>query len=191
MRKPNPADREQLERTALHEAGHAVAFLRLGLPFHKASITRHKHSLGRVSQNRRIITEFDMKAKAKPGDPDFDRAYFEHRIMICFAGPVADGRDIPSSPPTRGNDDLSNAMRLIEHIEPDTTKDGKRLDLWVALWLRTQKLIDQHRHDVTIIARLLLEHETITYERAAIAIGMGGLFGTSPSPRPFHYEWIG
>lgn len=82
--------RSHLEYVAYHEAGHAVAAVRLGVPFHHVTIEPEEGSLGHLLHKRysRGFLDACSNGYLSPNQ--------EHRLdaltVVCFAGPEAERR---------------------------------------------------------------------------------------------------
>jgi hypothetical protein len=152
--------RRFVERTAYHEAGHAVAAFALRRAVKHLSIVSDTESNGRVV-NHKLPDTFH---------PDYEddartRAFIEREIMIFLAGGVALQKFQGHRRRLGDCQDQRGAVDLANHVcgDPDES-------LAFIAWLRerTRLLLNQpwHWRAVEDIARTLVEHKELTGRRA-------------------------
>lgn len=172
----NRSKREQHEEdkriVAYHEGGHAVCHLVLGESITRASIQSMNSGVGGVVFGEDADSQFRTKE------------FYENRIMICYAGRVAEALIFKSV--TQGaSSDIAQATSLlydyVAHLGYD--KDFGLLNIDVLsehqlitdshlfaimqdkskeLYKRTEELIFEHQDMLVRIAEALLERETLT-----------------------------
>lgn len=88
MRRTNKQKRPktQLERTAYHEAGHAVMHWQLDRPFRYVTIKSGNNSLGHVASYKARFLDNEGFDHRKPTH----RAWLEDRVLISLAGAEAE-----------------------------------------------------------------------------------------------------
>jgi hypothetical protein len=148
-----------LERTAYHEAGHAVANCLLRVPFVSVSIVRTEETLGNVSHG--------MSTPSFLGDEFLydPRAVRRARklITVLHAGQIAEwiasGRRNPDGASADNNEAVDLALRLAGNGEEATAllKDDV---------IAAEKLIRESWNAVSALAEYLLEHKTVGAQRA-------------------------
>ena len=183
----NRSKREQHEEdkrvVAYHEGGHAVAHVLLGEPITRASIQSMNSGVGGVVFGEDTDSQFRTKE------------YYEHRIMICYAGRVAESLKFESV--TQGaSSDISQATELLydymAHLGYDEEFGPLNLDVLAEhqlmtnsnmfelvqkkskeLYERTEKLIKEHIGLLEKVACGLMESETLTGSELMSLIGEG------------------
>ena len=136
------------ERTAYHEAGHAVAAHRLGIEVKFATILLDHDSAGFVSHG-------DLFCDRGLGS---DRANLERAIKICLAGPLAEARFYPRYRRPRGSQDYDCAFGLARYLAGSA---GER-EFIRYQERQTRALLDRYWGDVERVARALLEHDQLS-----------------------------
>ena len=136
------------ERTAYHEAGHAVAAHRLGIEVKFATILPDHDSAGFVSHG-------DLFCDRGLGS---DRANLERAIKICLAGPLAEARFYPRYRRPRGSQDYDCASGLARYLAGSA---GER-EFIRYQERQTRALLDRYWGDVERVARALLEHDQLS-----------------------------
>lgn len=172
----NRSKREQHEEdkriVAYHEAGHAACHIVLGESITRASIQSMNTGVGGVVFGEDTDSQFRT------------RAFYENRIMICYAGRVAEQLIFDSV--TQGaSSDIAQATQLlyeyIANLGYDIEFGMLNLDVLTEkqlmtgshlfemvqkkskeLYAKTEQLIDQNIGMVDKIAKALIEHETLT-----------------------------
>src|ERR1039457_1771641 len=96
-----------LEKTAYHEAGHAVASVFLFLPFRSVTIKPNKDSLG-VVQYRKFSEHFWTAVEIKRTPAIVDK--MERHIKSSLAGPIAEQRATGRKNKIGGYNDHQSAM---------------------------------------------------------------------------------
>lgn len=175
-RSSDTRNKQELERTAYHEAGHAlVALLKPEYtdPLHKLTILARGSALGLAS----YIPERDVYFQTKE--------HFIARIMVSLGGRVAEELifgDVSTGP----SSDLQSATRLAQNMiyrygmddrtglisydalgrhnisqETAGLLDSVMRDILNECYAKTKALLEQHRHLLEKITRVLLEKETL------------------------------
>lgn len=172
----NRSKREQHEEdkkiVATHEAGHAVAHLLLGESITRASIQSMNSGVGGVVFGEDTDSQFRTKT------------YYENRIMICYAGRVAEALKFKSI--TQGaSSDIAQATQLLyEYIaklgydtdfgllnldilsEKQLMTDSHIFELMQKkskeLYSRTEDLIRDNMAMLERVANGLMQEETLT-----------------------------
>lgn len=172
----NRSKREQHEEdkrvVAYHEAGHALCHLLVGESITRASIQSMNTGVGGVVFGEDTDSQFRTKE------------FYENRIMICYAGRVAEHLVFDSV--TQGaSSDIAQATQLlyeyIANLGYDSDFGMLNLDVLTEkqlmtdshlfemiqrkskeLYARTEALIDHNIGTLDVIAKALMEHETLT-----------------------------
>jgi len=141
----------EFERVAYHEAGHAVVYCQLGVPFKEVSIVASDHSLGHV------------KGAEFPGLRLMTRSWNEKCIMCVLAGPVMD--EMLGQHLERSSSDFEQANMMAMNVT-----DGERevRDLIRRLHESTKAMIAEPGNWAAIeaLAHVLLEKRTVSARRA-------------------------
>jgi hypothetical protein len=147
--------RRDVERTAYHEAGHAVVSFALRRAVRHLSIVPDEETNGRVANHELRNSQPDRENDART------RGLVEREIMILLAGGIALAKFQGHGRRRGDGQDLRDANLLADGICGD-------LDERIAFvrWLRerTRLLLNQpwHWRAVKDIARALLEHKELT-----------------------------
>lgn len=152
MIKP-PDDKPSLQKTAYHEAGHAVACYFLHKRFTQVSIKPAEEKLGRFNYPEKM-------RRSIPSERELARIRREY--VISLAGIVAEGI-------FSGKDDFEDILPFL-NLPLNTTKDTQKLDyiFWKMLFIETKLLLYAPRtwQVVIILAGELLTQGTIRYQTA-------------------------
>ncbi|HEY3331977.1 MAG TPA: hypothetical protein VGK19_18235 [Capsulimonadaceae bacterium] len=145
----NPKPRRPSRRvriTAIHEAGHIIACLRLHVPFNSASIHADKIGLGRV------VVDF---ASAKP----------ENQIVVLLCGSAAERLLIP--PKSRSisdwlasRADQQESEMLVSSVHP-TWGEDQTTEYLKQMTSEADKLVADNKDAILDIAQALLERGKI------------------------------
>jgi ATP-dependent Zn protease len=137
------------ERTAYHEAGHAVVAYHLGVEVQYVTIVPDHFSAGHFVYG-------DLFSAPGLGS---DRANLERAIKICLAGPLAQARfHRPSYRRRNGRQDYDCATGLARYL---AGSDGEREFLRYQE-RQTRNLIDHYWNDIGRVARALLEYDHLS-----------------------------
>jgi len=165
MRKRN----DQLRKTAIHEAGHAVIAHVVGARIHRATVKSGDGYLGKV-RHARTLSHATWYAND-------DRAHLRlgREIKISLAGPLAERRAYPGSRwRTGAHNDYIRVADRVDHIYPSMRKGdaGWRAQghFWKLMEIETDWLLTKHWHCVKAVAKELLERETISGAQIRAAI---------------------
>ena len=147
----------ELQATAHHEAGHAVAAWRLGLGFRKVTIMLGKNSLGHMLHAR----------SPKWFNPELDssdrtRLRIERHIIISLAGQIAEGR-FRGRPPRSGMEsDNRNAVDMATHFcGPRKTTEA----YLHYCFLSSSDLVTSNWRRIEAVVAELLKLGTLNYEQ--------------------------
>jgi ATP-dependent Zn protease len=151
---PNPP----LRSTAIHEAGHAVAAWRLQRRFRSVTVRADAESDGHVRHN----------PWPDWPQPDIELStqttlLFQDRIVISFAGPAAERRialRTRAAVNIGGQGDRSMAADLGRYLS-GSTREWEALLRW--LQAKAENLVDNHRHEIEMLANELLQRETLSW----------------------------
>ncbi|KAK9917669.1 hypothetical protein WJX75_007015 [Coccomyxa subellipsoidea] len=189
---------ESLRRTAYHESGHAlVAIHTAGAhPIHKATIVPRGHALGMVSQT----PEKDEYSRT--------RQQMSAHIDVCMGGRVAEEIIFGADQVTSGaRSDFQQATREARHMvtecgmsdeigpvfventeSPDMRRriDGEVSRILREAYNRVTTLLTEKEEQLHRLAKVLLEHETLT--QADITDVIAGTFAREPVLRPVDSE---
>jgi hypothetical protein len=122
-----------LEGTAYHEAGHAVASFELGRGVRRVSIVRDGDQYGHVLNHQLPRFHPDYNSDGRT------RARVEQRVMILYAGGIAEAKHKGHRRRLGDGADQQRAMNLASYIAGET----EELEAYLRwLWLRTRNLID-------------------------------------------------
>ena len=148
------------ERTAFHEAGHAVVAYLLDRPFEYVSIEPHKESLGRIVC-KRLGTVFLSDDKLIELSAETQR-WIEETIQIVLAGPEVelrffslDDHDIDMT-----DDEHKYALGLASEVYFEPKKCSAYLE---GMRIRTRNMLSAklHRAAIEAVATALLARKTI------------------------------
>jgi len=144
-----------LKATAYHEAGHAVAALRLNVSVRSVSIVPTKGSLGRMAHYRK--TGFS---------PDIDitslraKGVLERDAIVTLAGPAAEKRYTGRYNGHGAGSDIDRVLNLLSYACPDE----KVLRAYFHYLRESAAAMMRSEHvwaQVAAVARELLKQETI------------------------------
>jgi ATP-dependent Zn protease len=151
-----------LERTAYHEAGHAVVYHYLRLALQGISIVRTDDSLGACLGNKKPL--LGMLTRLNDGYNDLKtRAYLEHHIQAAFAGQAAEWLLTGRRSSKYCQDDLNCAVNLSTSLEGSSEAALLLLKL---LRVRTECLLKNRWREVEALGLALLERKTLTGKQA-------------------------
>jgi|SRR5579883_2758856 len=168
MARKKVTDRRE-RNTAIHEAGHAVASFYLQQRIRRATIVPDSDSLGHVKH-----TPLQFGSNGVFDDSLRGVARAEARILICYAGPLAERKFQPRSRwRLHGGADFENAGELMARLQGT---DAEYNRLYAALlWRRAELIVDLRWKDINAVADALLAHRTLDLDgvRAAIDSAYG------------------
>jgi Peptidase family M41 len=162
MPRKTKAERERhnLERTAYHEAGHAVVAMKLDRRFHHVTIEPGDGSLGHVLHekfSRRFRPDIELGFRA--------RETIDDHCLISMAGMAADSRFIGRDTWDGGGQDTHQAIDLAARLGYDNQVLGHYIPFMRA---RVDGLMRSDRvwSQVQAVAAALLEQRTLTWDQA-------------------------
>jgi hypothetical protein len=125
--------RKEIERTAYHEAGHAVASCHLHVAFSYITIIPEEDHLGHVKHPK--LNNFD---------PECDNSLravdrVERMILVLFAGQVAEWRFANRHNWRGSGEDWQHAVNLVSYLAGNNEVLQKYVDY---LWARAKNLFD-------------------------------------------------
>ena len=126
-------DRKRLERTAYHEAGHAVVGYRFGHRFGEISIKPDKRRLGYC----RFLCNLDNP---------------EHRILVLLAGHAAQKAYDP--------DDKSDPS-VTDYRQVWCLSEGMPTGAYLEMFSKADRLVSENMKHIQAIAEALMECETL------------------------------
>jgi ATP-dependent Zn protease len=158
-----PIDTE-LECTAYHEAGHAVAALVQGREVSEVTIVPDAKgdTLGHLRQDSLPALVLDQ---CDPGAPE-QRAGVEREILFCFAGPIAEEIFCGRKNHDGASGDMTCALRLASFLCGNVDETAAYFD---RLLLQARDLVLSHWPAVKRVADELLDRRTLTGPQATEA----------------------
>jgi ATP-dependent Zn protease len=138
--KRGPLRGYEIETTAYHEAGHVAAALATGATVQTATIKPRGDLLGQVRYGPRRIDD-------------------ESQLVNTLAGPFAQKRFAPRSDWRTGNRDFVKVKNEVSRTRGKDTVARKYLAYVEA---RAAQVVDDLWADITVLAKALLERETLT-----------------------------
>ncbi len=140
----------QRERTAYHEAGHAVIAHRCGVRFSYVTIVPGEHSLGHLLHHkwsRRFAPEVTLTPVM--------RERLESRILAALAGGLAEKKWSGRYNAQGSQADRTAAINMAGFIGGE----GRVLEKYLAwLWARAEAMIEVCWPDIGAVAAALMEH---------------------------------
>lgn len=148
---------KRLRVTAYHEAGHAAAAWRLGYAVRWASIVETEDYLGAIrTYVKRILRRIEYD------DSPEVVASIERRIQICYAGPLAQRKQFPSSRwRMSGSKDFETAADLFSRIAGFDEKSQYHYSS--LLRRRAELLVDYLEPEIEQLAVALLAARTLKW----------------------------
>jgi hypothetical protein len=150
MSSPDQRARRKLERTAYHEAGHAVAHFWLGLRIRYATISPNRRALGTVcgyKYPKHLRPDLDWTPRIEQR--------LRHEIIALLAGGEAERRKFRYA--TGTGSDSRAATDLMEQLAPFEIQSA----WWSILKHETRNLIRTRWSNVRAVARALIAHKTL------------------------------
>jgi ATP-dependent Zn protease len=152
-------ERHNLERTAYHEAGHAVVAMKLNQKFHHVTIEPEEGSLGHILHDklsRRFRPDVEMGFRT--------REKIENHCLISMAGMAAESKFIGSETWEGGGSDKDRAIVFASYLYFDSEIVGPYI---LFMRARADSLMRSARvwSQVEAVAAALLEHRTLTWDR--------------------------
>ena len=158
-----PLPPSQVELTAYHEAGHAVAYVLTGREVSQVS-------LGVNPGDGQCDSVPHAHTLPDPVPPDHKRRVWENAITVCLAGPVAEMMFLGVEDDLEGvalsDWDFQEVQYALGQLGNDPL-EGKGSGLELALWFRWAETVDllgepPHWHAVTALARALRKRRSLT-----------------------------
>ena len=155
------------DATAFHEAGHAVAMIAVGIPFHYVTIESDEEFFGRVHVGYHpMFLNVGRRVYAR----DL-RAY----ITSLYAGPIAETKF--SSQPAGGDDEAQAGYLLYQMYGPRAETHGG------ALRAQARRLVTAHWQDIVCIAQALLRERDLQFARVEQLLTPGPAAVIGPTQR--------
>jgi len=152
----NRISRRQLEATAYHEAGHAVAAIEMGFKVSSVSIQPDEFSHGRTVHNNPL---YRMNLNSHDHS-DRLRLRVERAVIIALAGPEAQQRFNPRSIHKHDvKDDVDRVMRVLSEFTASNEELKAYFDL---LRIRARQLIALRWDAVRRLSRALCERTALS-----------------------------
>lgn len=161
--------RARLEKTAYHEAGHAVASYVLNVPLLSATIEPEYDpdydAVAAGSVRNGPLANFDPEVES---DPRTQRLVMAH-IIVCYAGEAAAFRLCGRHDHAGAASDYHEASHWADHLIGD---EDERIPLleWLAARARTLISRPENWRAVEAVAKGLLEHGTLGAKRLRATI---------------------
>jgi len=152
--------RKKVEKTAYHEAGHAVAAFEMKRSFRHVTIEPDEESLGHIMYTKfRDSFRPDIDSYSKIRNP------LEKAIITAFAGPIAEQIFTKRMGRIGASSDFCNAVNYVDRL-CGSNEEALAYINW--LWIRTKNMI---RHPakwcaVERLAEELLDCRRIRYKKA-------------------------
>lgn len=154
----------RLEKTAYHEAGHAVISFFQKKRFQTVSIIPIEDSLGRVSNYKEDAKKFIDQLENELFTLRI-RKQIEDRIMILFAGNIAEKLAAGRYNMVGSGSDYHQAFDLLFHIS-GSTEEGNAYAKWLFIRTKNHLSVSHIWPIVEALARELLEKQEIGYKTA-------------------------
>ena len=152
----NRVSKRQIEATAYHEAGHAVAAIEMGFKVSSVSIQPDEFSHGRTVHNNPL---YRMNLNSHEHS-DRLRLRVERAVIIALAGPEAQQRYNPRTIRKQDvKDDVDRVMRVLSEFTASNEELEAYFDL---LRIRTRQLIDLKWDAVQRLSRALCERTALS-----------------------------
>lgn len=145
----------QLERTAYHEAGHAVIAAHVPERFRYVTITPDGDALGHV-KNWAFSRRFQPDAHVSPRG----REIIDNRVMTLFAGGIAEKRFSGRLNRVGAQSDHEQAVDLADYLSGNTACTEAYLK-W--RWVVAETAVEHHWADIERVAGALLERNRLTW----------------------------
>lgn len=158
-----PFTKSERKRIAVHEAGHALAALKMGINFGKASVKRSAHSgelAGSVDTfgTQRVRALMFDRSKGGYTLEAARRVHVERDAIVSFAGAIAEALVLGGWRVDSIAYDLSQAREtLAAYYAPAAIPQVE-----MRLKLRTARMLDRRLVDILMLAGELLKHNELT-----------------------------
>jgi ATP-dependent Zn protease len=139
---------EEIDRTAVHEAGHAVCSILYNLPLWRVEILPRRFLLSEPLAGRCLLT------KSAQADPPYNWRADAH---VCCAGYVAEALCLGTADRETAAPDFENVNRIL-------AKPGRAVSL-ETICGETRELLKQHRSAIRAIANELLASKRLSGAR--------------------------
>ena len=151
-----------IERTAYHEAGHAIAAIRHRVRLYKASIVREATSSGRVS-TRNALWHLDLETDTSSPT----RRRIEDQVMVLLAGPAAEAYFVEERrdakwDPVGSSADIETAVGLLGRLGGHEDETEAYFD-WMTE--RVRSFVSTQWESIDAVAQELLERQTLRARR--------------------------
>lgn len=155
MAAPKSTADRRLERTAYHEAGHAVASYFLHVKIKAVTIIPSEETLGQLTHPP---LHFGRQGVFDDSVRGINRA--ERHVIVLLAGPLAERKFAPHSRwRLHAGSDFDSMGELFGRIQGE---DDEAATLYGRLlWRRAQRLVELRWKDIGAVAQALLEHKRL------------------------------
>lgn len=175
-RHKRPSTVEKIQRTAYHEAGHAVMCVKMRIPFRKVTIVPDGDSVGKVLLGP-WYKKIENDCESTPIKTMVDR--IERTIMVLLAGIASEATFTNRRDLHEAHDDRVWATRLAwrRHKDKEFENVGKEVvDAYVEyMYLRTRSMFDDPlvSEPVVALTKALLEKGTLNSRLARRVMSSG------------------
>jgi ATP-dependent Zn protease len=152
-----------LRSTAYHESAHAVVAFFSHVSFRRVTIVPGAGTLGHVVLAR--LPKWFLHSRDE--FPDRSRIFAERRIVIAFAGQIAEARLAGSLPRDGMHADNADAVDFASSVLGDPEIVEAFLHY---CWVRTESLVKLRWREIESVAAALLENETLSPNQVRLAI---------------------
>lgn len=157
------------ERTAYHEAGHAVACYVLRQRFYYVTI-KPDDETGSSGHLKSVLARAMNRWESSDGWPEKYRARLERLSMTSLAGVVAEGLMTGRHSWVRASGDLNAASFVLEPLTRGDLEEASRYRDWLTYRVRGILRPEHYQRAIKAVAHALLRNETVEYAEARAVI---------------------